>query len=260
MSRPRETQQRAPSGAFGRLITSPVASALLLALLLALLTNAERFMWERTPFRLVTNVRTVIGVKYVNASPNILVVTRREGCVHVLNPNAESWDEATRVLAERPSQTATMTLWSRSRLSGILGLTRERWGLRIEQDGGSGFSEEEWREARAAVIDFTYGRGTSGRPEFSRLVQQDYERNRVVWSGHVLNAIVLVVLAGLVRSLRWVPRAVATRRQRQRERSLLSGRCPGCGYSISGLPTGVCPECGSAFSQKENDPGTEPGS
>ena len=50
----------------------------------------------------------------------------------------------------------------------------------------------------------------------------------------------MVAAAGVVLPGAWVYRSVRDRRRRR------LGRCPGCGYDLTGNVSGVCPECGNS--------------
>jgi hypothetical protein len=73
-----------------------------------------------------------------------------------------------------------------------------------------------------------------------RLSREDPRATVIVvwWGRFIANAVTLIglLVAGLVARDKWL-------RHRARER-FRQGRCPRCGYDLTGNVTGVCPECG----------------
>ena len=60
---------------------------------------------------------------------------------------------------------------------------------------------------------------------------------RVIWSGAILNTVFWSALVAVAASLPGLVRRLRRRR---------AGRCPSCGYDLTGAPGPVCAECGAA--------------
>ena len=69
------------------------------------------------------------------------------------------------------------------------------------------------------------------------------DREHPLVSGYVYNAISVVLLLGAVLLCPWTRALSRTERHRV---ALAAGRCPSCGYTLSGLTRGRCPECGAS--------------
>lgn len=233
----------------------PSVSIVLLACLIGLVASAERFTWETHRSRVVSGMKQGSWARGAKTLDQELFVVREGERFAVLDPNNDSYDEATRAIARSPGQVGVLTLRLQSIVRGAFGRTSERWSLRIKQEEGAAFTESDWRAARSAVITFVYGPGALAVPEFARLAREDFVVTRPLWSGYILNALFLLAAAGFLYSLRWVRPALETQRDRGRARALRGGRCPNCGYSTVGLRALICPECAADLRMKESDPG-----
>jgi hypothetical protein len=225
---------------------------ILLAFLIAVVASADRFTWETHTSRVVSRMKQGNWPRGAKTVGQQVFAVKHEGRLLVFDPN-DSYGAANKAVAADPGDFAVLTMRHWSILRGILGRTSERWSLRIDQDGGSAFSPDDWREARSSVIKIVYGPDALAVPEFARLSNEDFAVTRMLWSGYIPNTMAVLLAAALAYSLRWVPPALETRRERRRAGILRAHRCPSCGYSTLGLRAPVCPECGDHLRVKRND-------
>jgi hypothetical protein len=182
--------------------------------------------------------------QHVNGTLDYYVL-KDNGLLRLTNPNEESWDEVSRRLAGDAANVLHLRYVGVRSRAGMWAPTRETEEERIELAYGSGFSAEERVKARAMLIDQVLApQWHPGRAadELRRLRAGDVHISRTLWSGHALNAAQAVLLVGLVYSGQWVRNVPVWIRGKRRTNALARGRCPRCGYSITGLPR--CPECG----------------
>ena len=166
--------------------------------------------------------------------------------LRMLDPNNQSWDEATRVLAERPGDVLQLTFSRQTRAWGWWSPFLEFTTLSIDADPtlpGRTFTPAQREEARHRFLD-DFGLGylePIGRLAGMRRGERNF--TRVIWSGVRTNLTWLLAVAAFVYSLRWFPERRSARRRELLDRHL----CPRCGYSTRGLPEPKCPECGETL-------------
>jgi hypothetical protein len=113
---------------------------------------------------------------------------------------------------------------------------RLAWGWRWAWDGGypPGLEFGPWRYDGWVIGERSFSLlGIEGGGGESRFGQR-------TWTLAVPCSYLVLLLS--VPLCRWL----ATRRRRRRRRCRLSlGRCPACGYDLTGNVSGTCPECGT---------------
>ncbi len=169
------------------------------------------------------------------------VIIKEPTGIRILDPDSQSWDEATKLLAEHPAQTAALIYRPRAYSDGFWAIATLHREFEIETASGSSFSEDDWHTARSAMLRSTFGDVEANTPNLRRLAREDFKTSEPIWSGYLHNTLTLLCLALLLNSLRWIPRTPAYFRARRAARGL----CPHCGYSLAGLAANTCPECGS---------------
>ncbi len=115
----------------------------------------------------------------------------------------------------------------------------------IEPMTSRALTESERADARAAYVAFFAKHPRSAFAERAAwLAPGDGIEERSLPGGQARSAGALLALLVLLASLRWVPIAAGMVKDRLASARLAAGRCPACGYALSGLRGGVCPECG----------------
>jgi hypothetical protein len=167
---------------------------------------------------------------------------REGGGFRRLDPDDGSWDEAARLIQERPEDAALFQLMKSAGRVGLWAPTALRTVLRLTSDIGSSFTREEAGALRTRFIGEQSGSfdATSG---FDLLTKEVVITRTPLWRGYGHNLLALVVFGAFAYSLGWIPEIKA----RRRRCALAAGRCPRCGYAITGLPGARCPECGEAL-------------
>lgn len=192
----------------------------------------------------------------------VLAVRAGEG-FRIVDPDNESWDEASGLLQHSPDDVVFVGFREGSYLEGMMAPTRhivER-AVRVENskltmDGAPGLRGNVRKAFVAWLNTANRGRYQSIAAE---LAAGDVRRVTVLWSGYVLDTLLFVTLALLVYSLAWVPLFPAWLAATRRQRALARERCPHCGYSIVGLRERVCPECGKSWDVTAEDPPVDAG-
>ncbi len=241
-----------------RLVVNPFATCVL-ALLLLLDAWTLPSHWTRGGNSRVGELIHCFDLSIQSQPPwyDALVVKER-GEIRVLRPSIESWDEATKLLAENPSTVAILTYAPHVRRYGFWAITHEASDHKIEQGGGSSFTAADWLDARSAMLSAVFDDSESQSGTLQRLRREDFAEARLLGWGFVHNAASIGVFVLMCWSVRWAREYRAAYKAWAARLSLRRGSCPECGYSIVGLPTHTCPECGCAV--KAKDPGEVPGS
>ncbi len=164
----------------------------------------------------------------------------------LIDPDNESWDEATRLLARRHDDVVQITLWRFITTEGFWAPTRRVAVTRLMITSmSSRLPSDGLASLRTPLMALSPAPHILIRDALaSALGVADIRTEDVLWFGYVHSGAALLALLGLVYSLQWVPRAPAWFRARRQARAERAGRCPRCGYSIAGLPEARCPECG----------------
>jgi hypothetical protein len=178
---------------------------------------------------------------------SLAVISHSAGGFRVLTPNQESWDEATRALAEHPAETIVFAYYPFRETSGVWASTHEHVVHFVEVHYGSALSPAECNTARRLFVDQVVTPQYKDRiasADLSQLRSGDFERRRIIWLGYFHNVGSAAAAVALLWSLRWIPqtrRHIRAAIQCRREAQSL---CPRCRYPRAGLTTEPCPECG----------------
>lgn len=224
-----------------RLLVNPFAIVLLLVVLAA---EARLVLWTNPVAReLLARAGAASPVRAPEFTASAYFVRDGE-TIRRIDPDRESWDEATRIIDQRAGDMLVLVYSGRRRHSGLWAPTRVHESHALvasDRLAGSNFTPEQLRRARALFAG-DLARHLSG-PAGAALRERDYQGRRVLWAGYAHSLVTVAALAGFVLSLRWVPEAWARRRTRRRAAALAAGRCPRCAYPIAGLGAARCPEC-----------------
>lgn len=163
-----------------------------------------------------------------------------------LDTPSSSADELTQLLGARSQDLVEV---KRQRFVGRVGWwaptvhkTEHRLRIRRMSDGST---PDDEALVRAAYANTFFGKRD---PERDRLATGDIVVHRVLWSGYLHNAAILLLLALFILSLAWAPRLWGEGRRR---RLLARDLCPRCLYDLSGTVASAgakaCPECGRTW-------------
>ncbi len=254
-----------------RWIQSPVATLVLGGLLAGSASIVDQ-QAQRLPDPLYLFSTAVLTAGKAPGAGELLLAIQHESGIEIMDPNNESWDRATRVLARDESK-AFHVVWlpGYPDCRGVYANTWQgrAWGIWIEPVAfATAATPEVQREIRQSVIAWDRGSRT---PRSAALSDRDIDElvrtgsarlGTRAWLGYLHNAFAIVVLVLFLSSLQWVGRIPAYLSATRRQRRLARGRCPHCNYSIVGLPEPVCPECGMAWNLTAEDdlPPGAPGS
>ena len=189
---------------------------------------------------------------YCRVSPNLFLV-REPGGMRVIDADNESWGELAQLLDSGDTPVATCNFVNGTTRDGVWSHTTERArkGIGLRPLVGD-WSAEELGDARQALFNAQ----TRAKPcwgwlqYYEDVAKQDTSSSRVLWTGVAHDTFALLTLAALLYSFTGWPTWFAAHPWSRRNRRLLRGLCPECGYDTRGLAT--CPECGTARS--ESDP------
>ncbi len=182
-----------------------------------------------------------------------LYFVREPTGLRIVDPDITSWDEPSRLLRERPQEVLLMHYLAMRLRQGTWGLTEDARAYRLAESLGSSFTPEERQEARRIYLERLAARGQIDSARAERLKVADFSEDHLLWRGYAFNIACLAGAIALLYSLRWIPRTPAWFRARHRTQALRRGRCPRCGYTISGLPEPRCPECGETWEDEASD-------
>lgn len=241
-----------------RKIKLPVASAVLSVLLLILIFLLPK--WDsHTQSQIGRLIRGQDPNSYINPLANQTkpVVLRKsdQGWVGS-DPNAESWDEATRI-ADGLVPDAVVVVYNPPVQieSGFLALTRrETFETLVIWPGPDAQSE---KKQRTVALQHLVSTG-SPKEVIQRLADANVYTSEPLYGGYLYNGIFLVLSILLIWSLSWVL-LIPSWIQIARAQSLLSrGMCPFCSYQLKDLKSPKCPECGSVINPAPGPADTTP--
>lgn len=230
-------------------LANPIASAVLLAVLVADSLTLPRY-WDATAVGLLVR-KTLHPMMLVDPGfsafgPELYVLRGPDG-FRVIDPEVESWNELSALLAAGEPPMAECTFADSSDRAGFWAWTMRHdfRGVVLSPLQGD-WSEDQLAGARRAVFvesNLTPTTWASVQPWLD-LAAGDTRSRRVIWGGVAHNALALVVFAALLYSLTgwraWFGSRSWSRAARRRARGL----CNTCGYDMRGNDSGVCPECG----------------
>lgn len=236
-----------------RKLRRPLVSLLLLILIAADVVWVFRaYTWSGARNSATTSLipywisKHVFGIKVPDfdfAYPWTSTFVKEGDAYRDLDTTRSSADELTKLLAGRAQDVVEV---KRTRFVGRRGwwaptaaLTEHRLRITRMSDGSGQDGDLAVREAYA---ESWFGKKD---PERERLKTGDVLKRRILWSGYVHNAAILIAAALFAISLGWLPRLYGAGRRR---RLLARSICPSCGYDLSGTAVvedaKTCPECG----------------
>jgi hypothetical protein len=172
--------------------------------------------------------------------------TDAAAALRVVDPDSESWDEASRQLRDHPEDVLRIRYRPEIVRSGFLGVTHQIDHHALDIEFGAGFTPEQRERARQAFLDRAAAQLTwvPGRIFAELRRGGSIDRSTTLYGGYALDVLTVALAAGFVLSLRWIGRVPDEVRRLRTRAALQRGRCPACGYALAGLERGVCPECG----------------
>lgn len=197
------------------------------------------------------------GFYYHRFLPEAYFVREGPG-FRLIDPEAESWNELSRLVVERPTEVMHCFFDSGSGLEGVLAATRRVTfaDVRIELwTAENPFTDEEIVRVRRGFLEWVRNNRAGvelADEEWARLRFSTVKRVETRWGGHVQSAC-LLMLAGLTMYswcaglIPWAVRLPARARMWKRERRIARRECPRCRYAIAGLAERKCPECGEEW-------------
>lgn len=190
---------------------------------------------------------------------------REGGAFRVLDPDSDSWDEASRVMTQRPEDVYAVDYFPRTDVpTGFYAPTRLVTTRLVSITPIGRDVRDPTGDTRDAILSAFYGfltRAGGGRwaQDAAALRAGNVEERRTDRMGYFHDVLAAVGLMVFLYSLAWIPRTPAYLATTRRQRALARGRCPHCGYSIVGLREPVCPECGRSWDVTGEDPPVDAG-
>ncbi|MFG0242672.1 MAG: hypothetical protein ACF8R9_07815 [Phycisphaerales bacterium JB054] len=172
---------------------------------------------------------------------------RTEGTLRVIDPQHTSWDELAAILSENEDFVARCTPYHMRLRQGFWSYVYETEHRGVEiQPLTKRWSEDDLVAAREFLFSDQFEDSSSGYwvSSFRDVAAQDRSTHRILWLGVAHDAFALLTFTALLYSFTGWPAWFAAHPWSRRNRRLLRGLCPECGYDIRGLST--CPECGTA--------------
>lgn len=225
---------------FRRLLVNPVAT---FVLAFGLVIDAE----SQPRSTLVGRVFSTPMCRCGMAQPTGVAAFTPDGEMVLMRPDEESWDAATRAMAEAPERTVTLWAIGGRYGEGLWAPVTDTKSVQIHAEAGSEVSAEGVARARAEYARTLAERWDWLTPaDLATLQARNIRETRVLWGGVVHSAAACAVVAAFVWSLGWVPAMVRRLNELPAARRSRAGLCGACGYNLSGLAGSRCPECGTS--------------
>ncbi|MBX3358651.1 MAG: hypothetical protein KF745_09505 [Phycisphaeraceae bacterium] len=247
----------------GASIQRPLVTLLLLAALAGLSWRALGRIDDRGaagPGVIGTVLRQMPEIPGPLRYPDMYALRDGNGTVRLIDPESESMGEVSTIWEREPERVMTVSIEVGVGRTGFWGLTSEQRRVVVDvlPFVPEATTESELQSARrqgAARLP-ELARVWLDKSQWRRLAERaaahDIDERRIVWSGWLFNAATIVALGLLVYSLGWVPQAWARLLSVRGRRRESQGRCPTCGYDLTGVEEAICPECGSTIVAKTN--------
>lgn len=189
---------------------------------------------------------------------------RTSSGIECVDPSVDSADQYARLTQSAPEKIIFAEFKYVNECRGIWFPTRHVFQRRLTATppvGGPAITEDELTYIRLLIrterrgfgaewedINFADCRSVGILTCLVNIKYPDTEQVTPLWSGYLQNTIYLLLCAGSLYSLAWIPRVPAARRARLLSRGL----CPTCKYDIHSIAADAagmrtCPECGSAW-------------
>lgn len=178
----------------------------------------------------------------------------------LIDVEAESWDEMSKIVVDRPADVIECSLDYGQGLEGLFGATRRVTYGNVRMQlwtATNTFTKKDIQEARRIYVEWiTRYRERLGvlftDEEWAELKNGPVGRVEHLWMGYAHNlltapALVVLVYSASVGLVPWLVRLPWTLRAWRQERRIGRGECPRCRYAIAGLTEKKCPECGEEW-------------
>jgi len=235
-----------------RWLANPIASLALGAVLVGDALTLPRFGDPTVVGAIVESFTARRFICRLMGGPYSIYIAEDGARMRVIDSEEESWDELSRLLADGDTPVAHSHFVNRTSRQGVWSHVIERSyeGIVIEPLNGS-WTADDIAAAHRALFD----ERTQTLPCWVYL--QDYQHvpigttssTRILWGGVAHDAFALATFAGLFYSCTGWRAWFAAHPWSRRNRRLLRGLCPECGYDTRGLAT--CPECGTASPERQ---------